>query len=135
MANALYGKGRQAFAAGLVNWVTDEIDVVFIDTANYTVAIDTHEFLSDIPSNARVGSVPLLNKTNVLGILDGDDVTLSGLSGAPTVEAIAIVQRGADDASSRLLVYGDVATGLPTAANSPAISVVWSNGVNKILKL
>ena len=56
MANALYDKGRQGFLEGSIDWDTDTIKVVLIDTADYTVNLATHQYLSDIPAAARVAT-------------------------------------------------------------------------------
>ena len=45
MANSLYDKGRQRFLEAQLNWITDDIKVVMVDTAVYTFAA-SHEFLS-----------------------------------------------------------------------------------------
>ena len=59
MANAMYGKGRNKFARGDINWLAtggDTIKVFLIDSASYTPAMDTHEFLSDVASGSRKGN-------------------------------------------------------------------------------
>jgi hypothetical protein len=59
--NALYAKGRQKFLEGEIHWLSDTIKAQMIDTADYTVNLDTHESLSDIPSAARVGAPQTLS--------------------------------------------------------------------------
>ncbi len=136
MANSLYGKARQAFANGEINWASDTIHAVLVDAAAYAVSIDAHEFLSDIPGGARVGSpVALTGKTNVLGVCDASDVSVTGLVSAPTIEAVVLYKSTGADATSRLIAYLDTATGLPTAAGVPQVNVTWDNGANKIFKL
>lgn len=136
MANALYGKGRQAFANGLIDWANDTIKCVLIDAAAYTVAIDTHEFLSDVAAGARIGTAQTLTtKTNVLGVLDAADSSFTGLTAAPTLEALVIYKDTTVEATSRLIAYIDTATGLPVAAGATQVDVTWDSGANKILKL
>lgn len=136
MANQLFGKARQAFANGDISWSADAFQAYLIDTSLYSVAIDTHEFLSDIPSGARVGApVTLAGKTNVLGVCDANDVSHTGLTAAPTIEAIVLVQNTGVEGSSRLIAYIDTATGLPAAAGAPQVDVTWSNGADRIFKL
>lgn len=136
MANAIYGKGRQAFADKQISWTGDTIKCVLIDAAAYTAVIDTHEFLSDIPAGARIGTPQTLaGKTNVLGVLDANDLSFTGLSAAPSLEALAIFQDTAVEGTSRLIAFIDTATGLPVAAGAAQVDVTWDSGANKIMKL
>lgn len=136
MANALYGKGRQAFGNADIDWATDTIKAILIDTSAYTVSIDTHEFLSDVAGGARVGTAQTLaSKTNVLGVFDAADISFTGLSAPPSVEALIIFQDTGVEGTSRLIAYIDSATGLPVASGATQVDVEWDNGANKIFKL
>ena len=135
MANALYGKGREKFLSGSISWSTDNIRVALVDTASYTVAIDTHEFLSDVPGGARVAtSGNLTSKTVTLGVADAANVTFGTVSGA-SVEAIVIYKFVTNDADSPLIAYIDSATNLPITPNGGDITVAWDSGANRIFKL
>lgn len=135
MANALYGKGRQKFLEGTIHWVIDDIKAVLIDTADYTVNIDSHEFLQSIDATARVAtSANLTNKTSVLGVADADDVTFSLVTG-DTVEAIVIYKDTGFATTSPLIAYIDGGTGLPVTPNGGDITIQWDSGANKIFKL
>lgn len=130
----MYGKARQAFANALIDWTNNTIKVVILDTADYTVSIDVDEFLSDIPAAAREEiSAALATKTNVLGVLDADDVTLSGTAG-DGCEALAVFVDTGNPATSRLIFYYDSAAGLPVTLGSD-VTVRWDNGANKIGKI
>jgi len=135
MANAMYGKGREGFANAAVNWLSDDIRCILIDAADYTLSIDTHDFLDDIPAGARVAvSGNLVNKTNVLGVLDADDVTFTSVTGDPS-EMLVIYKHTGVEATSRLLVSFDTAVGLPVTPNGGNITITFDSGVNKIFKL
>jgi hypothetical protein len=135
VANAMYDKGREGFLDGSIDWDTDNIKAVLIDTAAYTVNTATHAFLSDIAAGARVAtSGNLANKTVVAGVADADDVTFSSVSGA-SFEAVALYKDTGSAATSRLICYIDSATGLPVTPNGGPITIVWDNGSNKIFKL
>lgn len=135
MANQVYGKGRQNFAAKLIDWVGDNIKAVLVDTAAYALQIDVHEFLSDIPGGARIAtSGNLAGKTNVLGVLDADDPTLAAVAGA-SVELVVIYQDTGAAGTSRLIAALDTLTGLPFAPSGGDVIVTWANDANKILKL
>lgn len=135
MANALYDNGRRRFLEGQIAWLTDTIRAVLIDTANYTVNLATHQFLSDIPAAARVATSPALaNKTSTAGVADADDVTFTGVSGA-SVEAIVLYKDTGADTTSPLIAYIDTATGLPFTPSGGDVIIQWDNGPNKIFKL
>ena len=135
MANGLYDKARQKFLDGSISWSSDNIKIVLVDAADYTVSLSTHEFLSDIPSGARVAtSDNLSNKTSTSGIADADNVTFTAVTGDPS-EAIVIYKDTTNAATSPLIAYIDTATGLPVTPNGGDITITWDNGTNKIFKL
>ncbi len=137
MSNQLYGKGRNKFAQGDIHWKAsggDTIKVILVDAADYAVQIDTHEFLSDVPAAARVAIAQLTLLDPVLGVCDGQDLTLPAVSGDPS-EALVIFKDTGVEGTSPLLAYIDQATGLPVTPNGGDITVQWDNGANKIFKL
>jgi hypothetical protein len=135
MANALYGKGREKFLNADIDWAADNIKIVLVDVADYTVSIDTHEFLSDIAAGARVAtSGNLASKTSTLGVADAADVTLTAVTGDQS-EALVIYKDTGSAATSPLIAYMDTATGLPVTPNGADITITWDNGSNKIFKL
>lgn len=135
MANQLYGKGRQKFAEGAIAWLTDNIKCVLVDTGAYTVAIDTDEFLSDIPGGARIAtSGNLASKTTTLGVCDAADITFTAVTGT-SIEALVVYKDTGVAATSPLIGYYDSATGLPLTTNGGDVPVTWDNGVNKMFKL
>jgi len=136
MANARYEKASRLLAEAGLHWVNDTIKAILIDTSAYTVNLSTHEFLSDVAGGAIVGSaVTLSSKTNTLGVLDAADVSFTGLSSAPTIEALIIYKDTGSSSTSPLLYYIDTATGLPTASGATQVDVAWDNGSNKIAKI
>lgn len=135
MSNSLYGKGRQKFLDADIDWSVDTIKAVLVDTASYTVSIDVDEFYSTI-SAAVVGTpVTLSSKTSTLGVADAADISFTGLSSAPSIEAIVIYKDTGTAATSPLIAYIDTATGLPVASGATQVDVTWDNGSNKIFKL
>ena len=135
MANGLYDKARQKFLDGSISWSSDNIKIVLVDAADYTVSLASHEFLSDIPSGARVATSDNLgNKTSTSGIADADNVTFTAVTGDPS-EAIVIYKDTTNAATSDLIAYIDTATGLPVTPNGGDITITWDNGTNKIFKL
>lgn len=135
MANALYAKGRQGFLEGLIDWDTDNIKAVLVDTGAYTVDLATHDNLDDIAAGARIAtSGNLASKTVTDGVADAADVVFTAVSGA-SVEAIAIYKDTGTPSTSRLIAWIDTATGLPITPNGSDITITWDNGTNKIFKL
>lgn len=134
MANALYDTGRNAFLLGAVNWATDDIRAILVDTGQYTVNLSTHDFLNDIPSGARIAVTSLIGESANAGIADANDTTFTSVSGA-SVEALVIYKHTGTESTSQLIAYIDTATGLPVTPGGGDIIVAWDNGANKIFKL
>lgn len=135
MANALYDKGREGLLDGSIDWDTDAIKAVLVDTGAYTVNLSTHTFLSDIAVGARIAtSANLGTKTVTSGVADAADVSFTAVTGA-SVEAIVLYKDTGSAATSRLIAYIDTATGLPVTPNGGDINIAWDNGANRIFKL
>jgi hypothetical protein len=135
MANALYDKGRQGFLDGSIDWDTQNIKVVLVDAADYTVNLATHDNLDDVAAAGRVAtSGNLSGKTVTDGVADATDVTLSAVTGDPS-EALILYYDSGVESTSRLIAYIDTATGLPITPNGGDITIAWDNGANKIFKL
>lgn len=135
MTNALYDKGRQGFLDGSIDWDTDDIRVVLVDTGAYTVNLATHDNLDDVPGGARIAVSPsLTGKTATDGVADATDAVFPSVSGAQS-EALILYKHTGVDSTSRLIAYIDTATGLPITPNGADITVQWDNGANRIFKL
>jgi len=145
MANALYGLARQSFLSQspAMDWDTDTIKDMLVDTGNYTVSINTHQYMNTntLAAAAKVGTPQTLgSKTVTLGVADADDVTHTAVTGA-SVEAIVLWKDGggggttASGTTDPLIAYIDTATGLPVTPNGGDISITWDNGSNKIFAL
>ena len=135
MANAVYDKARKAFLDKDIDMLDDNIKVVLVDTADYTVDLAAHDFLDDVPSDARVAtSDNLSNKSTTGGVFNADDVTFASVTG-DQAEALIIYRDSGSASTSQLIAYIDTSTGLPVTPNGGNIGVVWDNGSNKIFKL
>lgn len=135
MASALYDKGRQGFLDGSIDWDTDDIRVILVDNADYTVNLATHDNLDDVAAAGRVAvSGALASKTVTDGIADAADVTLTAVTGDPS-ESLVIYKHTGTESTSRLIAYIDTATGLPVTPNGGDIVIQWANTTNKIFKL
>lgn len=132
MASGLYDAGRNAFLTGAIDWTTNDIRVILIDTADYVVDLALHDFLDDVPAGARVAvSGAITTPTAVAGVADADDVTFSAVTGDAS-EALIIYQHTGTDSTSQLIAYID---GFTVTPNGGDITVQWDDGANKIFKL
>jgi hypothetical protein len=144
MANALYDFGREAFLDGDIDWIVDTIRTFFVDSADYTASLTTHDFLDDVAVAGRIGGAgtawnqgqEILNSSSPLnnGVADGDDTTHPAVSG-DQAEYILIYEADTSDAASRLIALIDTATGLPVTPNGGDITIQWDSGSNRIFKL
>ena len=135
MANTLYDAARQRFLEAQINWMTDTVKVLLVDTGAYTPQTAVHQYLSDISGSARIaGPVTLTSKTTTGGAADAADVTFTSVTG-PSIEAIVIYIDTGTESTSPLVAFIDTATGLPITPNGGDIIVTWDNGVNKIFRV
>lgn len=134
MANAMYDPGRNAFLNGDIDYSNDTIQVVLVDTDDYTVDLVNHQFLSSVAAGARVATSALTGKTASAGVADALDTVFSSVSGDVS-EALVLYQDTGNETTSRLIGYIDTATGLPVTPNGGDITVTWDNGANRIFKL
>ena len=135
MANTLYDFARQRFLAAQINWMTDTIKVLLVDTGAYTPQTAVHQYLADISIAARIaGPVTLTSKTTTGGAADGADVTFTSVTGA-SIEAIVIYADTGTEATSPLIAYIDTATGLPITPNGGDIIVTWDSLATELEKL
>ena len=135
MANTLYDKGREGFLDGSIDFDTDSIKVVLVDTSAYTANLSTDTFLSSITSGARIAtSANLASKTVTAGVADAADITFTAVTGA-SVEAVVLYKDTGSAGTSRLIAYIDTATGLPVTPNGGDITIQWDSGSNRIFKL
>lgn len=135
MANTLFANARQMFLEAQINWQTDTIKCILVDSGNYTAQTETHKFLSDISSSARVTQpVTLTAKSTAGGAADAADCTFTSVTGA-SIKAIVIYKDTGDEATSPLIAWIDTATGLPLTPNGGDVIVTWDNGTNKIFRV
>jgi len=137
MATFLYDTGRDNFANGNIDWVNDDIRLVFIDDTDYVVDSGTDATLADIAVGGRVAisAASLSSKSTAAGVVDAADHVMTAVSG-DEFEAIVIVayDTGTPD-NSLLIAYVDNYSGLPATPNGGNITVAFPNDANKIFKL
>lgn len=134
MANALYDRGRQAFAEGLA-WNTAVFKVVCVSAA-YVVNLATHNYLSDVPAGNRIFTTAALSgKTEPAGVLGASNITQAAVGGSTPGAALILFHDTGTESTSELIAYYDTGTNLPFTPNSGDVQIQWDAGPNKILKL
>jgi hypothetical protein len=126
MANEIYPKFKEALwnQPANSNASTGTVKVALVDTGVYTYSA-SHEFVSSL--SGTVGTAQTIgNKTFTNGVLDGDNVTFTGVTGN-TIEALAIYIDTGNASTSRLISYQDTnVTGLPATPNGGDITITWN---------
>lgn len=134
MANSLYPLGKQRILEKLVNFKTDDIQVVLV-SSDYVLNLNGDEFYAKVQAFALGEPKSLENKTTALGVFDADDVTWLKVAAGKTAKAAVLFANTGEPATSPLLGYIDVITGFPVATNGSDISIQWDNGSFKIFSL
>lgn len=127
MSNKLYPKYKEALLDGLTNIDVKDgtVKLVLVDLADYTYS-DTHDFLDDVPSGARVATMTLGTKTITNGTFDAADNTFPTVTGDQSEALIVYVDTGSD-ATSRLVAFYDTGiTGMPVTPNGGDINVAFN---------
>lgn len=129
MANVLYPLFKQGLLSPGLDLSTLTLKTVLVDTGAYTYSA-AHQFLSSVPSGARVGAPQTLgSKTVALGVFDAADVAFPnvpvGTGSGTALEAVLLYVDTGTEATSRLIALIDTATGLPVTPNGGNISVTW----------
>lgn len=127
MANKVYPKYKAAAMSGgaAVNLLTSNVKLVLLDTGAYTYS-DSHEFLGDIPSGARISISGNLASKSVTasGAFQSANSRFDGVTGT-SVEAIAIFVDTGADTTSRLVAFIDTGvTGLPVTPAGASYNVI-----------
>jgi hypothetical protein len=129
MANKVYPKFKKGLLQGVpspapVNLLTQNVKIVLIDLADYTYS-DSHEFLSDIPSGARVALSPnLAGKTlSNLADFDSNDPIFTGPTG-DQLEALAMYIDTGVAGTSKLVFFQDTGiSGMPLTPDGNDVKI------------
>jgi hypothetical protein len=129
MANAIFPKFKQSLLSGDTNTAltgsgTTGLYAALVDTGAYTYSA-SHQFYSSLSgivgTDQEIGNVTLTN-----GLIDGDDVTFSSVTGN-SAEAIVLYRKNAGaNTTWRLVAYIDTATGLAVTPNGGNIGIAWN---------
>jgi len=125
MTYAVYPKAKQRMLTTGLNLLAGTVKAQLIDLSAYTFS-GAHEFLSDIPAGARIGSpVTLANKTVDLGVFDADDLAYTLSAGLPAIGALALFVDTGTESTSWLVLFqdGKLQITAAAAASSGATSI------------
>lgn len=117
MANGAYENGYKNFALGNVVWKNaggSTILLSLVDTADYTVNLNTDDALDDIAGAAleETSGAMTLSDATVGGVVDAADVAFVGTAG-DQCEGVVVYRSTGVASTSWLLFWWDTATGLP----------------------
>lgn len=128
MASGLYKAWiDSAFTGSGQDVTTVTMKVILIDGDDYTADLDNDDFLNDIAAAARVSEATIANVSFLGGVMDGNDVTLSSVSGDQSEELVIYYDSGVESTSELFALFesGDV-TGLPVTPNGNDIDIEWN---------
>jgi hypothetical protein len=142
----MYTKCKQHILDGDIDFNTDTIRAILVDSASYTPTMATDEYLDDVPSGARKGNsggsgrtdgAQLTSPTITNGVFDAANTTLTSVSVGGTYEYILVYKDdGSAEATSPIILLIDTAaSGLPVTPNGADITIAWDDGAYKIFSL
>jgi len=124
MTNKLYPKSKEKILSAGVNLIGDTIKIILVDSADYTYQ-DTHEYLSDVPSAARVAtSAALTGKAVTNGVFTASNPTFTAVTG-DSAEAIIVYKDTGVESTSPILAYIDNAGTMTVTPNGNDIPVLF----------
>lgn len=107
------------------DWVTDDIDFLLLDGADYTPNLTTHQDIADIPSGAIVARETIASLAVAAGAADAADLTLPTVTGDQCELVVWAFNTGVDSTSTLLVVIDDFPAGMPVTPNGGDIDIVF----------
>jgi len=103
------------------------IECVFLDLSLYTYGAG-HEFLSDVPALARVGTPQAIgSKTFTLGVFDGSNLAFPAIPAGNPLGAYLVYIATGVDGTSNLMVYSTQAgSDLPFTPTGAPEALTWN---------
>lgn len=124
MPNSLWDTGRNAFLTGAINWTSDTIKVVLIDTT-YTYS-SAHQYLSDITSGARIATATVSGASASAGIANATSpITFTGVTNTNQLVCAAFYKDTGTASTSPLILYldGKINITISLGATSATVTV------------
>lgn len=130
----LYDKSLKAIGGADIDLINHRLVAVLIDLSQgYAVDLAADEFLTDLPADSVVASVPLTGKS--VGdkcAFDADDTTFPDITSGLVVGAAFIYRDTGFDNSSPLIYYTDNAAGLPVTGDGDDVVFRWPTPIFKL---
>jgi hypothetical protein len=122
MPNGLWDTGRNAFLTGGINWTSDTIKMVLLDTT-YTYSA-AHANLSDISAGARIATATIAGASASAGIANATSpITFSSVSNTNQLTQSAIYKDTGTASTSTLICYLDGRILITIAAGATSATV------------
>lgn len=135
MTNALYPLAKEALLRATLDFPADTICAVLVAGYTYSAA---HQFRSSLGSKTSA-AVALTGKTVTGGVFDADDTTflavpgqVDGIGSPLDYSAVVLFKDTGTSATSPLIAYLDVVTGLPFLGTGSDVTVTWDAGTSRI---
>lgn len=104
-------------------------------SGGFVVKLSTDEYLSDIPSGARVATSSSLSGVTVSqGVVDWSDFSFSTVTGDLSHAIVLYKDTGSASTSALVAIFTN-GTNLPVTPNGGDINVAWSNGTSKVFRI
>lgn len=130
--NYVLPAAKQALLEGRVDWRSDPIFCVLVNTGTYTFSLN-HASLADVPPWARIAtSGTLTGRSTTNGVADAADVFFPGVTG-PYVGSVCLFNGSNENAM--FMVYCDQAVNLPFNPVGEPVIVFWDNGTRRIFAI
>lgn len=129
MANVLYPFSLLATFNKELDWNTDTIKAAYV-LATYTYS-DAHDFLDDFGANLATSGAtaaltsPTLTKTATGFTFNADDTTATPTTGQ-SIDSIVLYKDTGVAATSHVLAYIDVGTGLAFTSDGNPRAITWA---------
>lgn len=135
--SGIYPLARENFLTWLLSGAgapAGAADICIIGVTSAYVYSDTHETLADVSGAAVcIAEQTLANVTLVGGVIDADDLAVTGITTGPTLDAFIVYAKWAT--TEQLLFYIDSATDgtLPQILSTSKMNIQWPvAGIGKI---
>lgn len=133
MANTLMDSGREGFATAGIDWTSDTIKCVAVDSG-YTFSA-AHEDLADVGAGARVDTTTLTTKTATGGVLDADDITFTAPTSGDTITGFYIFKDTGTEGTSTLIFWIDTINGAAVSVATNDEDIVITLNASGIVKI
>ena len=136
MSKFTYAKTMIKVGSGTLDLSSlSDVRAILIEDGGYSQDEILDEFLSDIPSGARIATQALANYdfgSSSTAIATADAVTFTSPPASRTVKGIVLYEDTGVEATSPLLSYDDEQDGLPVLTDGTDIFVVWDEYLFKV---